>query len=35
VAGELGVGSAIIEKVVGGNGSLEGGEQVLGSNTVA
>ena len=34
VTGKLGVGSAVVEQVVGGNGSLEGGEQVLGSNAM-
>ena len=35
VTGKLGVGGTVIEEVVEGDGSLEGGEQVLGSDTVS
>jgi len=35
VTGKLGVCSAVVEKVLGRNGSLKGGEKVLGSNTMA
>ena len=34
VTGKLGVGSTVVEKVFGSNRPLEGGEQVLGSNTM-
>jgi len=34
VTGKLGIGGAVVEKVCGGNGTLEGGEQVLGSNAM-
>ena len=34
MTGELRIGSTVVEEVLGGDSSLEGGEQVLGSNTV-
>ena len=35
VTGKLGVGSTVVEKVFGGNSSLEGREEVLGGDTMA